>query len=76
MTRQLDMCSHAKVYKKIYCEKGHRLNSMAKGGMIDIKRLARGDPLALSVCKTCWDFAFMGLALSKKERGWIKKKEA
>lgn len=71
--RTLYDCSHARVKsERIYCDRGHVLSSKSGNGGLDIKRLARGDPLALAVCQDCPDFDSMGPAIPEGERGWLK----
>jgi len=43
---------------------------------IDVRRLARGEPLAYNICQSCPDFDGMGPPVPSEERGWLKKKEA
>lgn len=72
--RSLYDCFHARVKgKSIYCEKGHRFCENSGGnGSISIDRLARGNPLILSICQGCPDFAVIGEPLLPEERGWLK----
>ncbi|MDD5039441.1 MAG: hypothetical protein PHN78_09040 [Dehalococcoidales bacterium] len=74
MKRTLYECSHAKVSeRRIHCDKGHPLSSKSDDGSLDIKRLARGEPLAYSVCQGCLDFDCMGPPVPPEEKGWVKK---
>jgi hypothetical protein len=72
--RSLYDCSHARVKDgRIYCNKGYRLReTVGKNGSINLERLARGEPLILSVCQKCADFESMGEPISIEERGWLK----
>ena len=72
--RSLYDCFHARVKdRRIYCDKGHRLNETAgRNGAINIERLARGEPLILNVCQKCADFESMGNPLLPEERGWLR----
>ena len=73
MKRTLYECSHARVKgKRIYCDRGYLLSAKSGDGSLDIKRLARGDPLALAVCQGCADFDSMGPPVPQEERGWVK----
>lgn len=75
--RTLYECSHAKVSgSRIYCEKGYLFSLKSDKGGLDIKRLARGDPLALAVCQECSDFVGIGPPIPPAERGWLRKKRA
>jgi hypothetical protein len=71
--RTLYQCSHARVRgERIYCEKGHLLSPKSENGTLNIRRLARGDLLALGVCQQCPDFDRMGPPLAAAERGWLR----
>jgi len=72
--RSLYECFHARVKeKRIYCAKGHPLQGKGeRNGSLNIERLARGEPLIMSVCQDCADFESMGNPLPDKERGWTK----
>jgi hypothetical protein len=73
--RTLYECSHARVKGgRIYCDKGHVFSSKSGNGGLDIKRLARGDPMILAVCQECSDFDCMGPPILEEERGWVRKK--
>lgn len=73
--RDLYRCFHAKVKgNRIYCSKGHPFSLKSSDGGLDVKRLARGDPLALAVCQECPDFDGMGPLIPPEERGWLKKR--
>ena len=75
MKRTLYECSHARVGGgRIYCEKGYVLSSKSEKGRLNIRRLARGDPLVLAVCQDCLDFDCMGPPMPHEEKGWIRKK--
>ena len=65
-------CFHAKVRSdRIYCDAGLTLSPTSVDGTLDIKRLARGEPLAISICQGCVYFDSMGPPLSPEERGWL-----
>jgi len=69
-------CSHAKVKGgRIYCDKGHQLSLKSGNGGLDIKRLARGERLALSVCQDCPGFDSMGPPIPEEEKGWVERKK-
>ena len=71
--RSLFMCSHAKVDGTIYCEQSHSLNLLTDEGTIDIERLARGSPLELGICQSCYlDYDEMGGPVAKEDRGWLR----
>ena len=71
--RDLYRCFHAKVKgNRIYCTKGHPLSLKSSDGSLDIKRLIRGEPLALGVCQECSDFDCMGPPIPEEDRGWVK----
>ena len=73
--RSLYDCSRARVKgERIYCDRGHVLSSKSGNGGLDVKRLARGDPLVLAVCQGCPDFDSMGPPILEQERGWVRKK--
>ena len=73
--RDLYRCFHAKVKgNRIYCTKGHPLSLKSSDGGFDVKRLARGDPLVLTVCRECSDFDSMGPPIPEEERGWVRKR--
>jgi len=75
MKRTLYECSHARVKgSRIYCEKGYVFSLKSNNGGLDVKRLARGDPLVLAVCQDCLDFDSMGPPIQEEERGWVRKK--
>ena len=75
MRRTLYECSHARVKSsRIYCEKGYVFSLKSDNGGLDVKRLARGGPMALAVCQDCSDFDSMGPPIPEEERGWVKKK--
>jgi len=68
-------CSHARVGgNRIYCDKGHVFSLKSNNSGLDVKRLARGDPLVLAVCQDCLDFDSMGPPIPEEERGWVRKK--
>ena len=73
MKQTLYECLHARVSgKRIYCDKGHPLSLKSDDGSLDIRRLARGEPLALGICQDCSDFDCMGPPLPEEDRGWAK----
>ena len=73
MRRTLYECSHAGVKGEcIYCRKGHVLSLKSDDGSLDIRRLARGEPLALAICQGCSDFDCTGSPIIREDRGWIK----
>lgn len=68
-------CSHARVSgDRIHCCKGYPLLARTEDSGIDIKRLARGKPLAYRICQNCPDFDSMGPPIPPEERGWLGKK--
>lgn len=71
--RSLYECAHARVKgDRIYCAKGHPLQGKGeRNGSLDIERLARGEPLIMSVCQDCADFESMGDRVPCEERGWL-----
>jgi hypothetical protein len=65
-------CFHAKVKgERIYCEEGLILSPTSVDGSLEIKRLARGEPLRIRICQGCRYFDRMGPPLSPEERGWL-----
>ena len=75
--RALYDCSHARVKgERILCRKDHPFSLKTDDGSIDVKRLARGEPLQLDICQGCADFDSMGPPIPEEERGWLKKEEA
>lgn len=72
--RSLYECFHAKVKgKRIYCAKGHPLQDKGeRNGSVNIERLARGEPLIMSICQDCADFENMGGPLFSEECGWLR----
>lgn len=73
--RTLYECSHARVNgNRIYCHKEYSLSPRKKDSSIEVRRLARGEELALATCQNCRDFDDMGPPILPEERGWIKKK--
>jgi len=72
--RSLYECFHARVKgDRVYCQKGHPLQDRGRqNGSINIQRLARGEPLELSICQECADFESMGEAIPYEERGWLR----
>jgi len=65
-------CFHARVNSdRIYCGAGLHLSPTSNDGGLDIQRLARGEPLAISICQGCRYFDSMGPPLSPEERGWL-----
>ena len=74
--RPLYECAHARVNgDRIRCRKGHPLLVRTEDNGIDVKRLARGEPLAYNICQRCPDYDCMGPPVPAEERGWLKKKE-
>ena len=75
--RTLYECSHAQVTgKRVRCCHGHPFSLKSEDGGIAVKRLARGEPLALDICQVCGDFDCMGPSIPEEKRGWLKKEEA
>jgi hypothetical protein len=69
--RTLYECSHARVHKyRVICEKGYTISEKD----IEIRHLAKGQPLAMTTCQTCEYFDRMGPPVPKNERGWEKQK--
>jgi len=65
-------CSHARVRSdSIYCDAGLPLSPGTVAGSLGIKRLARGEPLAIRICQGCRYFDRMGPPLLPEERGWL-----
>jgi len=74
--RTLYECSHAKVKgRRICCEKGYCLSLKSDKGSLDIRRLARGEQLALGICQECPDFDSMGPPIPEEEKGWEQRKK-
>ena len=74
--RTLYECLHAKVKgKRINCDKGHPLSLKSDNGGLDIRRLAKGEQLALGVCQECPDFDSMGPPVPEEEKGWEPRKK-
>ncbi|MFC1980358.1 hypothetical protein ACFLVS_05915 [Chloroflexota bacterium] len=74
--RTLYECAHARVNgDRIRCRKGHPLLVRTEDNGIDVKRLARGEPLTYNICQKCPDYDCMGPPVLAEERGWLKKKE-
>ncbi len=72
--RALYECSHARVVgERILCRKYRRFSQKTEDGSIDVKRLARGEPLQLDVCQRCADFDILGPPVPEEERGWLKR---
>jgi len=75
--RTLYECAHARVNgDRIRCRKGHPLLVRTEDNGIDVKRLARGEPLAYNICQRCPDYDCMGPPVPPEERGWLKKRGA
>ncbi len=75
--RTLYECSHALVKgERIRCRSGHPFSLKSEDGGIEVRRLTRGEPLALNICQACVDFDCMGPPIPDDERGWLKEKEA
>jgi hypothetical protein len=72
--RSLYECFHARVKgDRVYCQKGHPLQDKGRqNGSISMQRLARGEPLVMSICQECADFEVMGEPLPSEERGWLR----
>lgn len=69
--RTLYECSNARAKgDRIYCSKSHLLGTN-RLGTLEVKRLARGEPLKMTVCQTCEDFSSMGDKVAENEKGWI-----
>ena len=65
-------CFHARVKSdRIYCDAGLALSPSLVDGSLDIKRLARGEPLEIRICQGCLYFDRMGPPLTPEERGWL-----
>ena len=70
--RTLYECAHARVNgDRIRCRKRHPLLIRTEDNGIDVRRLARGEPLAYNICQICPDFDCMGPPVLPKERGWL-----
>ena len=66
--RTLWDCSNAKVWgDRVHCKAGQVL------GIVTIEKVARGAPLALSVCQKCEHYDNNGPPLPKEERGWLRE---
>ena len=75
--RTLYECSRARVKgERITCCQGHPFSLKSEDGGIEVKRLAKGEPLALNICQVCGDFERIGPFISEDARGWLKKVEA
>ncbi len=75
--RTLYECSHALVKgERIKCHCGHPFSLKSEDGGIEVKRLAKGEPLALNICQVCGDFERMGPPVPEEARGWSKKETA
>ena len=69
-------CFNAKVLgDHIYCAKGHKLMNLSGDGTIHIRRLERGDTLALGICQKCVDFICMGEPVLLEDKGWLNLKK-
>jgi hypothetical protein len=42
-------------------------------GSVDMRRLARGEPLVFANCQKCPDFESVGEPVPEGDRGWVKK---
>jgi len=72
--RTLYECFNAKVKgDRIYCAKGRSLSWHSADGALDIKAMARGEPLVFAVCQGCPNFASIGEPLDKSEKGWVDR---
>ena len=49
--------------------------NLSGDGTIHIRRLERGDTLALGICQKCVDFICMGDPILAEERGWLNLKK-
>lgn len=66
-------CFHARVKgSRIYCAAGLNLSSTSADGNLDIRRLAKGEPLVIGRCQGCLQFERIGPPLPADERGWLK----
>ncbi|KTB49008.1 hypothetical protein DEALK_18550 [Dehalogenimonas alkenigignens] len=73
--RSLYDCNHARVLgQRIYCRRGYPLSFKAGTGSLDLKRLARGEPLVLDICQACPDCDKLVPAIPQEDRGWLKPK--
>jgi len=69
-------CGNARVSgEKIYCAKGHTLDTKSIDGMVNIQRLARGAALIFTSCKGCEDLDCIGKPIPKEERGWLEGRD-
>ncbi len=72
--RTLYECSHALVKgERISCRHNHPFSLKSDDGGIEVRRLAGGEPLALTICQACGDFDRMGPPVPEEARGWPKK---
>jgi len=70
--RSLYQCFNARVKgDRIYCAKGYRLSGRSGDGTMNIRRLSRGEPLELAICRECINYDEMGPPVPKEERGWV-----
>ena len=71
--RTLYECLHARVLgQRIYCERGYPLSTKSGIGSLEVKRLARGEPLKMDICQSCPDFDRLGPPVPAGQRGWSK----
>ena len=74
--RTLYECSHARVTgERIRCRRGHPFSLKSEDGGIEVKRLARGEPLALDICQACGDFDGTWEPMPESDRGWSTRHE-
>lgn len=73
--RSLYECFHARVKgRRIFCAKRYRFQGQGEqNAWLDIERLAKGEPLVMSICQDCTDFESMGAPIPCEERGWLKE---
>ena len=72
MHRNLYQCSHARVmHDDIYCDAGHKLRGNKSTGYMNVRELAKGNPLEPKVCQQCPDYKVLGAPVPVSERGWL-----